>query len=116
MVNPMIKRVSGIKGELEAVEYLINNGYRIIQKNYKNKIGEIDVVAIDREYLCFIEVKKRETSRYGLPREAVNRQKQEKIKKVATFYLVKNKQTEAQVRFDVVDILGNEITLIKNAF
>lgn len=115
-MDKQFNRVSGLKGELIANDFLKNNGYKILEKNYKNKIGEIDIIAKDGDYFCFVEVKFRESSIFGLPREAVNYKKQQKIKKVATLYISKNKLFDRPIRFDVIDILGNEITLIKNAF
>lgn len=64
----------------------------------------------------FVEVKFRQTDEFGLPREAVGIYKQNKIKKTATLYLQQNNLFEKQIRFDVVDILGDEITHIENAF
>lgn len=115
-MNPMQKRAIGVKGETQAIQYLQKNGYLVRERNYKNKIGEIDIIAIDGDYTCFIEVKKRETKVFGLPREAVTYQKQQKIRKTATYYMLKNKLFDSPVRFDVIDILGDDITLIKNAF
>lgn len=115
-MNKQFNRVSGIKGELIAHDFLKNNGYKILEKNYKNKIGEIDIIAKDGEFICFVEVKYRESAIFGLPREAVNYHKQQKIKQTATWYISKNNLFDEPVRFDVVDILGNNITLIKNAF
>lgn len=115
-MSKRLDNVVGMKGEILATTYLKEHGYKILENNYKNKIGEIDIIARDKDFLCFIEVKARETAVFGLPREAVNYYKQEKIKKVAMYYICKNNLNNQPVRFDVIDILGNEITLIKNAF
>ena len=110
-------KVLGIQGEALATEHLENQGYKILELNYKNKIGEIDIIAKDGETIVFIEVKARQSLRFGHPREAVNFYKQQKIRNVAIGYLKFKKLYErVSVRFDVVDILGDKITHIKNAF
>ncbi len=110
-------KITGIKGETSAKEYLISKGYKVLECNYKNNLGEIDIIAKQDNTLVFVEVKKRQSLKYGYPREAVNYYKQQKIRRVAMVYL---KQIglfdKIAVRFDVVDILGNKITHIQNAF
>jgi putative endonuclease len=79
--------------------------------------GEIDIIAKDGNTLSFIEVKYRSNSRYGYPGEALTQKKQNTIKRVAGIYLSKNKPVDfCTYRFDVVVILGKEVSLIKNAF
>lgn len=107
--------VGGI-GEAKAFLYLKNKGYRIIDTNYKNKIGEIDIIAAKDNYLIFIEVKNRSTLMFGYPREAVTTKKQQKIRNVATLYLIKNGKMNANVRFDVIEVNGDNIEHIENAF
>ena len=107
----------GLKGEVLAKEYLINKEYIILTTNYKNKIGEIDIIAKKDNVIVFIEVKTRESIKYGYPREAVNFYKQQKIRNVATVYLkFKGLYDKVLVRFDVIDIVGDKITHIENAF
>lgn len=111
------KRTVGSKYEQAAGEFLINKGYRIIAYNYLCKLGEIDIIALDGDELVFVEVKYRASSRYGSPMEAVDYRKQNKIYMVANYYLMEQHISKyTKVRFDVVGILGKEITLIKNAF
>lgn len=113
----MNKRAIGKQYEDLAREYLIKNGYTIIDKNYRCKIGEIDVIAKDNDYLCFIEVKYRSNSNKGYPSESINANKIFRITKTAEYYLMTNKySTNVKCRFDLVAILGNKIELIKNAF
>lgn len=118
------KKQLGNSGEEAAGLHLQQNGYKIIQKNYRCKLGEIDIIAKDADYLVFIEVKSRKNTQYGTPSEAVNYFKQQKIKKVAQYYLM-TKGIEPNVRFDVVEIIGEiknqainigSIKVIKNAF
>ncbi len=109
----------GRLGEIKAKQYLISIGYKIIETNYKNKIGEIDIIAKDQDTLVFVEVKTRMSNEFGNPLEAVNIYKQDKIRKVATVYLMKHKLLNVSCRFDVIGIRGDhdeEITHIKNAF
>ena len=106
----------GRRGEDLAAEYLQSEGYTIIDRNYSCKIGEIDIIASDGEFVAFIEVKSRADVSFGLPREAVDWRKQRTIVKVAQYWLYKNKRTGIPVRFDVVEILAGSVNHIKDAF
>lgn len=115
----------GASGEKLAADFLKSNGYRIIAANFRySRLGEIDIIAYDGEYLCFIEVKTRRSLIYGTPAEAITKGKQNTIKRLAQIYISKYKLFEAYVRFDVVEILltkgingpTSNINLIKNAF
>lgn len=108
--------IKGRKNEALAENFLKKKGYKIIEQNYSNHLGEIDLIATEKDILVFVEVKFRQTNEFGLAREAVGIYKQNKIKKTATLYLQQNHLFEKQIRFDVVDILGDEITHIENAF
>ena len=111
------KRQLGTFYELKAENYLIEKGYKILETNFRNRSGEIDIIAKDGEYFCFIEVKFRTTNDYGHPLEAVNVRKQNQIRKVAMYYLMKNKLSEwTPCRFDVIAFVGEEMTHIENAF
>lgn len=111
-------KLKGDKAEMVARKYLENIGYNIIEQNYKNQYGEIDIIAKKDECIVFVEVKYRTTIKNGLPREAVNKTKQQKIRNVASGYLTDNDMWGNEIRFDVVDIVGieNEITHIQYAF
>jgi len=111
----------GDRGEKVACGFLKEHGYEILGKNYKCKIGEIDVIARRRERLAFIEIKTRTSLQFGTPQEAVNLQKQEKIFQVAQWYLNEKKLLKTPIAFDVVAILWKEgktpeIQLIADAF
>ena len=111
------KRQVGFNGEHEAVLYLENMGYRIKTMNFYCKAGEIDIVAEEDGYLCFIEVKYRESGASGFPEEAVDYRKAKRITRSAVYYMTRYGIPEDYpVRFDVVAILGKEISVIKNAF
>lgn len=107
--------IIGKKGEANAEDFLKQNGYKIIDRNFYTKLGEIDLIAMDKSVLCFVEVKEKSSKKFGLPREMVTLTKQHKIRMVAELYLKIN-PTKSPIRFDVVDVLNDEITLIKNAF
>lgn len=111
-----LNKIHGTIGEIEVANYLKAQGYKIVAMNYKNKIGEIDIVALDKNVIVFVEVKRRATLAFGRPCEAVDFRKQQKIRKVAELYLVTTKNYYTDVRFDVIEILGDEINHIENAF
>ena len=106
-------KVKGDIGEFEAQKFLKNLGMKILGTNYKNKIGEIDIVALDKNVIVFIEVKRRETLAFGRPVEAVDYRKQQKIKKTAEMYLIFKKKPYADVRFDVIEIITSEVKNVK---
>lgn len=107
----------GNNGEQEAVKYLQSLGYKILETNYYTHFGEIDIIARDSEYLCFIEVKYRNKITDGYPEDAVDIRKAKKISRSALQYLnMCSMPDTTPCRFDVVTILGGEINLYKNAF
>lgn len=112
----MNKRATGTVYEEKAVRYLEEKGYRIIERNYRRKTGEIDVIARDGDYLVFIEVKYRSGSMAGYGTEAVGYRKQQRIIRAAQWYLMEKKIPEQPCRFDVVSFLGEQVTLIRDAF
>ena len=114
--NKAQNRVKGFAGEKQAQKYINKLGYKILATNYTTKFGEIDIIAQDKSVIVFIEVKYRKTLKYGRPSEAVTPYKQNKIRKVAQFYLLKNGLLNSFVRFDVLEIIDNEINYIINAF
>ena len=113
----------GKLGELEAAVFLRKNDYEILCANYRTRFGEIDIIAYDKEYIVFIEVKTRAENSYFLPREAVTKTKQHKIILVAQNYLSFN-IVNLQPRFDVIEITTKvaeefkvlAVNHIKNAF
>ena len=113
---------TGNLGEEISESFLIESGYTILDKNFRCKIGEIDIIAKDGEYICFVEVKTRYGDLFGRPCEAVTYSKQQKINKVAQMYIMKKKLLNFFFRFDVIEVILNKdddscsIKLIKNAF
>ena len=111
------KRKTGSAKEEVAVQYLLAQGYTVLERNYYSAAGEVDIVAREGLYLVFIEVKYRNTLRMGAPEEAVGIRKMHSIIDTARYYMLKHGiPQEAPCRFDVVAILGDEIHLIKDAF
>ena len=116
----MEKKALGKKGEEKALRFLKKKGYRIIEKNYVCKLGEMDIIAKEKDTLVFVEVKTRTTTEFGPPQLAVNSSKQRQLSKVALNYLKEKQLEEVRARFDVVAILlgqkGEQIELIRDAF
>ncbi|MCD4721549.1 MAG: YraN family protein [Desulfobacula sp.] len=114
------RKTLGQHGETAAISFLQARGFTILETNYQTKLAEIDIIAKDNDFFCFIEVKTRRSLKKGLPRESVNYSKQKKIILGATFYLKEKKQINSRIRFDVVEVLEKngkfDINLIKNAF
>jgi len=110
----------GQKGEEIALRFLKKNGYRLIETNYTCPMGEVDIIARDKDTLSFVEVKTRRSTSFGPPQLAVDQRKQEQLSRIALHYLKEKKLEGVKARFDVVAILlgpkGEEIELIRNAF
>lgn len=113
----MNKRQTGALYEEQAAEYLEKKGYHILERNYRCRQGEIDLIAKDGSYLVFVEVKYRHSRGKGHPAEAVDIRKQQRIARTAVHYCYKHRIREDHpCRFDVVSILDSETEHIKNAF
>ncbi|MFW6149769.1 MAG: YraN family protein [Atribacterota bacterium] len=112
---------TGQIGEDLAGQYLLKNGYTILEQNLKAPFGEIDIIAEKKNCICFIEVKSRKSNQYGLPEEAITSIKKKRIIKVAQLYIKKKNIKNKLFRFDVISIkfdryLLREIRHITNAF
>lgn len=122
----MNKRKTGSLLEDKACAILENQNFKIICRNYRaGKIGEIDIVAREHDYICFIEVKGRKDDAFGLPAESVDYKKRKRIRLVSDIYMASNKLYNENVRFDVLELIyeqeENSIrikdnNLIRNAF
>lgn len=112
----------GSLGEDIAETYLRQIGYTVLERNFRCKVGEIDIIGKDKDYICFIEVKTRYGSIYGNPCEAVTYSKRHKIYRTAEAYIMRKKLFKFDFRFDVIEIILNNsnntssIRLIKDAF
>lgn len=119
----MDKKLVGRFGEQAAAEYLKKKRYKIVGMNYSCRFGKIDLIAENRKYVVFVEVKLRKSDKFAEAKEFVTQSKQEKIIKTASLWLSQN-ETELQPRFDVIEIYAPEgiesksikINHIENAF
>lgn len=116
-------RLLGRWGETLAAEYLRQRGFSVLGAGWRCRFGEIDLIAADKNYLCFVEVKLRKSAAYGTAGAFVDRRKQEKLRLTAQMYLSEH-PTELQPRFDVVEIYAPQgmetrqpdIHMLENAF
>ena len=109
----------GIIGEKVVAKYLRRRFYRILKRNYNTRYGELDIIACNFKYLCFVEVKTRSENSFGSPAEYVDNQKQNRLIKTAYSYLKRN-PTKLMPRFDIAEVYHSNgkfhINYIKNAF
>lgn len=106
-------------GESLAIEYLTDKGYVILETNYRNRIGEVDIIAYDKDVLVFVEVKTRLGNNYGYAFESVDSRKQKKIANTSLMYLQKSRMSDVQVRYDVIEVYPMEeekVNHFENAF
>ena len=115
----------GNLGEEAAVKAIKKQGYKIIERNYRTKMGEIDIIARDGEYTCFIEVRLRKNNDFGSPADTIDVRKQQKLIRTAKYYAAAKKIYDSPMRFDAVlinaDARDGKLTnvkteIIKNAF
>lgn len=107
----------GKYGENIAKEFLIKKSYVFIEANFENKIGEIDLIMADSDWLVFVEVKYKSDDHLGIPEEMISKNKIWQVKKVAESYLVEKKKERSffeKYRIDAVCILGNQIRHYEN--
>src|SRR3954453_21449454 len=103
--DTVVKDVLGGRGENMAAKYLRNQGYKIIERNFRCAIGEIDIIARDGKTLVFAEVKTRVSDDPATPEEQVNSNKQHQITKAARFFLSRYGTPQPAARFDVIAIV-----------
>lgn len=107
-------------GEDTAVKYLEKMKYKIIKRNYRNRRGEIDIIAVLDNILVIVEVKARSNKNFGNPIDAVNNEKVKRIKNCTNYYIYKEKMKFYEIRFDVIEIYQIKehyvVNHIKNAF
>jgi len=117
---PDERQLLGARGEQAAAEYLGRRGLKLVARNLRTPVGEIDLVLRDRRHLVFVEVKTRRGTGFGLPQEAVTTRKQRQILRAAQWYLNDHGPGRLQPRFDVVAVIEREgkteIEHIENAF
>ena len=117
---PSKAQITGKLGEDTATTYLKDKGFSILDRNYRVKNAEIDIIAKDNDTIAFIEVKTRKSLRKGLPAESVNYTKQKKIISAAMYYIRENNLNNVRLRFDVIEVFdknnSHELNFIPNAF
>lgn len=106
----------GNAAEDRAVEHLVGMGLVIVERNYRCRLGEIDVVARDGSTLVFVEVRSRESARYGSALDAVTRAKRRQVSRVAAVYLRHKRPRSRRFRFDVVAITGDDLVYVRDAW
>ena len=107
---------AGKAGEGIAEAYLCERGATLLERNYRAAGGEVDLIVEMGGAIVFVEVKRRTSGRYGTGAEAVNLPKQRRISQAALAYLKQHKRMDSRCRFDVIEIMGNEIRHIPSAF
>lgn len=107
------RRILGRKGEEAAACYLEKHGYRVLSRNYTCRLGEIDLVALDRDILVFVEVRSRSGGGFGLAQESVTERKKIKLRRLAWHYLKAERKTGSGCRFDVIAVLFDRDGAIK---
>jgi len=115
----LFKRLLGQEGEERAAQFLIEKGYRILERNYRTRSGEIDLIALHKDEVVFVEVKTRTSDSFGAPELAVNSRKQRSMIKAALGYIKYKKIHQVPCRFDVVTVgasAGRKVEHIQNAF
>jgi putative endonuclease len=114
MVAPHLLR--GRRGERIACRFLMRQGFDILARRYRNRSGELDIVALEREVLVFVEVKMRSSKEFGEPWEFVDWQKQQILRRTAEQFIADHDLGQYAYRFDIVSVLGKEASLYRNAF
>jgi putative endonuclease len=115
----LFNKLLGKEGEDQAAQFLVKQGYRILERNYRTRSGEIDLITLHEGAVVFVEVKTRTSDAYGAPELAVNARKQGRMIKAALGYIKYKKLHQVPCRFDVVAIsssAGQPVELIRNAF
>jgi putative endonuclease len=121
--HPTARIILGERGEDHAARYLRRRGYKILVRRFKSRFGEIDIVCRHGDWLVFVEVKTRQSDRYGAPSESVDREKQRHLSRTALEYLRLLHNPRVRFRFDIVEVFlpdgatkPDDIRLIQNAF
>jgi putative endonuclease len=112
----MNNRTKGIDGETLARDYLIAKGYKILEHNSRIKTGEVDIVAEDRGIIVFIEVKMRSSLQFGSPAEAINKTRIRRYINSAKLYINQHRLANRDIRFDVIEVIGDKVNHIPDAF
>lgn len=113
----LARRQLGVSGETAVVQWYVENGFEFVERNWRCREGEIDVIVRNGPVLVFCEVKTRSSTRFGTPLEAVTYAKQRRLRMLAVKWLAeKHLSGMTTIRFDVASVMGAEITVVQNAF
>ena len=112
----LYKKLLGLKGEKIAEKALKKQGYKVVCNNYVTPLGEADLVCEKDGSLFFVEVKTRTSNKFGTPAQAVDYKKQKKYRDIASYYLNAKKLDGVSVSFIVVEVLGEDVNIITDAF
>jgi putative endonuclease len=110
------RRALGITGEDLAAAWYLANGYQVIERNWRCRDGELDLILRQGRRVVFCEVKNRSGTRFGTPAEAITREKKQRIRFLAARWLQGAKPRPAEIRFDVAAILDGELEVLEGAF
>ncbi len=114
MIAPHLLR--GREGERIACLFLIRQGFDILARRYRNRSGELDIIAFEKDILVFVEVKTRSSSEFGEPWEFVDWRKQQILRRTAEDFIADNDLGQYSYRFDIVSVVGKKAELFRNAF
>jgi len=109
-------RAVGDVAEAQAAAFLERQGFKVVARNVAARTGELDIVALERGVLCFVEVRARSRAKWGAAEETVGAQKQRRLARVAERFLASWPDRDAKCRFDVVAVTPDGMTLIRDAF
>jgi putative endonuclease len=110
------RRALGTKGEDLVAAWYLANGYQVLDRNWRCRDGELDLVVRLGRTVVFCEVKTRTSNAFGVPAEAVNRQKQQRIRGLAARWLQESPSPAGEIRFDVASVLDGQLEVIQAAF
>ncbi len=111
-------KIIGKLGEEIACIYLLDNDYKILERNYETSFAEIDIIALKDEIISIVEVKTRKNDNYTRASSSVDYKKQKKLKEIANYYIIENRLYDYNIRFDIIECYwqNHKINHIKNAF
>ena len=110
------RRALGARGEALAAAWYEERGFEVVDRNWRRREGEIDLIVRREQTLVFCEVKARSSDRFGAPFEAVTRHKQLRLRRLASMWLTEHRVGTAELRFDVASVRGSDVDVIEAAF
>lgn len=117
-----LRKQVGQAGEQAATELLVNKGFKILDRNWSTRLGELDIIALDHPYIVFVEVRTTSSTQFGYGFQSVNVRKQQKVRRLALQYIQSKYWDHLPIRFDVISVfmgkdgVPTQVDLIKGAF